>query len=627
PSPAKDVRSQELALQHCLKLLQGDSDEHKFAGLVMVTKHVHLRGDSADATTAVTLRRIFNSVGVSFLHRLLRTEETREGRDGLSLYQQVALGVLGAFCVDKTLAPDLVPFAPALVRALRRASVQEMDSLLDAVTCVQALSALPEGMSRLLRAGVAAAVSSYLVNRSSCRVKGVARQQESIGIDSGEQGRVGQEKTNRVEGIGKEGGIGHQAEQLGFIFLNSAIVATEGQCLGTLELLALAETFRDDPSSRKFDFMEILLRWFSYQDTSTTSATSYGRRSNKIIQSGASNLPLKDEELAWLKHGAFPSAVREGLVQAFHGAAGDNHRDLAMTLFAVMLRVLGQEWAVEEEIVKERKWAAGEGKGPGMAATKFETGVGRKRGTFVSFAMRGAGGEVRILLDESLSLLLPSEGEAEELVEKAQGPMNPMNGGGSEQEGGEEAKEEERHDVDEDLPRPPQSAEEKHSTLSGLFGSVLEFLSEIRPWILNCRPMGTPEIFGADIWALQRLGLHCARAIGAWAAEDPDSLRSEFLAALPVLLALRAREEPPDSDDESDDEEGGNYHVSMNGSCTAAGDFVGCGGWGPAFGGAEDALPCLLRALLALSYDDTPLAAIVEEGVTERLVHMVETGP
>ena len=91
-------------------------------------------------------------------------------------------------------------------------------------------------------------------------------------------------------------------------------------------------------------------------------------------------------------------------------------------------------------------------------------------------------------------------------------------------------------------------------TLVGLFGCVLDFLSEIRPWITGDGSSGGSDDVASrigselapsavDLWALQRLGLECSRVLGVWVAEDPESLPQRFLDALPVLLALGAAEE------------------------------------------------------------------------------------
>ena len=80
-------------------------------------------------------------------------------------------------------------------------------------------------------------------------------------------------------------------------------------------------------------------------------------------------------------------------------------------------------------------------------------------------------------------------------------------------------------------------------TLVSLFGCVLDFLSEIRRWVVveaGSPPPSTAAPSIVDLWAMQRLGLECSRVLGVWVAEDPESLPQRFLEALPVLLALNA---------------------------------------------------------------------------------------
>lgn len=116
-------------LAQCLTLLKGRSDEHKFAGLVMVTKHVpaltsgtttaafnstDCDGSSGGAAGARgqgrdQLQQICDAVGTAFVHRLLKTAGDGGGGgggggEGLSVYQHIALGVLSAFVQDGALA-------------------------------------------------------------------------------------------------------------------------------------------------------------------------------------------------------------------------------------------------------------------------------------------------------------------------------------------------------------------------------------------------------------------------------------------------------------------------------------------------------------------------------------------
>lgn len=112
---------QSAVLAQCLKLLSGNSDEHKFAGLVMVTKHMPaLTGSGTGAScNGKLLRQICNAVGPNFVHRLLRTAGDGGGNGGderkvvgttrgLSVYQQIALGVLAAFLREESLVCTFV---------------------------------------------------------------------------------------------------------------------------------------------------------------------------------------------------------------------------------------------------------------------------------------------------------------------------------------------------------------------------------------------------------------------------------------------------------------------------------------------------------------------------------------
>lgn len=112
---------QSAILVQCLKLLSGNSDEHKFAGLVMVTKHMPALTASGTGASSngKLLRQICNAVSPNFVHRLLRTAGDGGGSSGderkvigttrgLSVYQQIALGVLSAFLREESLVSIFV---------------------------------------------------------------------------------------------------------------------------------------------------------------------------------------------------------------------------------------------------------------------------------------------------------------------------------------------------------------------------------------------------------------------------------------------------------------------------------------------------------------------------------------
>lgn len=327
-----------------------------------------------------------------------------------------------------------MPVGPALVRTIRAVdAVKQSQALNDALNCAQALAGSARGMERLLRAGAAAAIVSRLTASSAERI---SRSRENANSSRG--GEAGSEETKGStgdarpeeffltpaglgadpswgEGSNQVVGTSPRAEAAALAFLGRALEASAGNCLGARELTAVAEAFRDDPTPAKFVLMDLLLRWAVMQeDCGDTPGAVLGGRA---ISLGA-----------WTKRGPFPAALREGLLQALHGAAKDKHRDSALALLASLLRALGQEWAVEEEVE-----AIGGMKGS-KSGSDASRSKGRKRGTFVAFAMRCASGEVRILLDECLSILLPGSSAAigdvetekgSTFQERARGPMGP----------------------------------------------------------------------------------------------------------------------------------------------------------------------------------------------------------
>ncbi|XP_040971610.1 neurochondrin isoform X1 [Gossypium hirsutum] len=92
----EEEQSQSVSLQDCLKLLKGEQDEQRLAGLLLVTK-------SCKSDDLVSLRAIYDAVGPHFLDRLLRTglgkgvvsSGSGENRDA---YLQLSVSVLSAFC-------------------------------------------------------------------------------------------------------------------------------------------------------------------------------------------------------------------------------------------------------------------------------------------------------------------------------------------------------------------------------------------------------------------------------------------------------------------------------------------------------------------------------------------------
>ncbi|XP_059288446.1 uncharacterized protein LOC132041769 isoform X2 [Lycium ferocissimum] len=106
----------QASLDDCLKLLRGERDEQRLAGLLLVTKFCN-----KDDHTAIL--KVYDAVGPQFLHRLLRTG-TGKGGDGgnRDAYLQLSITVLAAFCRVPEIAAseDMVTKIPLIVETMSR---------------------------------------------------------------------------------------------------------------------------------------------------------------------------------------------------------------------------------------------------------------------------------------------------------------------------------------------------------------------------------------------------------------------------------------------------------------------------------------------------------------------------
>ncbi|XP_060208842.1 uncharacterized protein LOC132636153 isoform X2 [Lycium barbarum] len=106
----------QASLDDCLKLLRGERDEQRLAGLLLVTKFCN-----KDDHTAIL--KVYDAVGPQFLRRLLRTG-TGKGGDGgnRDAYLQLSITVLAAFCRVPEIAAseDMVTKIPLIVETMSR---------------------------------------------------------------------------------------------------------------------------------------------------------------------------------------------------------------------------------------------------------------------------------------------------------------------------------------------------------------------------------------------------------------------------------------------------------------------------------------------------------------------------
>lgn len=85
-----------VSIEDCLKLLKGEKDEQRLAGLFLVTK-------ICKVDDLASLSRVYNAVGAKFLDRLLRTGMGKgtvsgPGEENRDAYLQLSIRILAAFC-------------------------------------------------------------------------------------------------------------------------------------------------------------------------------------------------------------------------------------------------------------------------------------------------------------------------------------------------------------------------------------------------------------------------------------------------------------------------------------------------------------------------------------------------
>ncbi|WCJ30351.1 neurochondrin family protein [Euphorbia peplus] len=138
-------------LDDCLKLLKGERDEQRLAGLLLVTKFC--KGDDV-----VSLRRVYDSVGVTFLDRLLRTGMSKgsvseDGNNNRDAYLQLSVTVLAAFCRVPEIAAsrDMVSKIPLILEVISMSSAAVLEECYELLYQVTASS--EDGAKELHRSG------------------------------------------------------------------------------------------------------------------------------------------------------------------------------------------------------------------------------------------------------------------------------------------------------------------------------------------------------------------------------------------------------------------------------------------------------------------------------------------
>ncbi|KAJ0404980.1 hypothetical protein P43SY_004897 [Pythium insidiosum] len=167
-SDAPTADASEQRIEQCLRMLGGKSDEHKFAGLLMITK---LSDVSAERMQRLRLQ-VLEAVGAAFFLRLLQTRGA-ESDDGLSSFQTLGLNLIASFCDDPALAPHF-----AHERVIRFALDQlalfvepPSPALNDCVHILHGIAAIEKGVKLFFHEGTLGRVLTTLKQMSRSMAK------------------------------------------------------------------------------------------------------------------------------------------------------------------------------------------------------------------------------------------------------------------------------------------------------------------------------------------------------------------------------------------------------------------------------------------------------------------------
>ncbi|BDA43419.1 probable neurochondrin at N-terminal half [Coccomyxa sp. Obi] len=180
--------STHVALEECIQLLKGPTDERRFVGLLLVTKLL-------PAGDAGTIRAVYDSVGSQFIARLLLplrqpqiTEHSEQSRQKDASACMLTLAVLASSCrlSDIAAREEVMDKVPLFIKVVKNGGISQLlnmpgrqiqaqdwrrmdeEAVKDALECLLAVAAAsPDGHTICLESGALAAACSALQAKGS----------------------------------------------------------------------------------------------------------------------------------------------------------------------------------------------------------------------------------------------------------------------------------------------------------------------------------------------------------------------------------------------------------------------------------------------------------------------------
>ncbi|XP_010432777.1 PREDICTED: neurochondrin-like [Camelina sativa] len=233
------------SLDDCLKLLKGERDEQRLAGLLLVTKF-------CKSDDVVSLNKVYEAVGTHFLDRLLRTGSG--SGDNRDVYLQLSLTVLAAFCRVPEIASseEMVSRIPLILEIMsKRITTNILEDCYELLYLVS--TACEAGVMTLINSGglrVIAPQMSDLPDGSHAMEVAIKILQLLVSQLSGESMNIERflELSLVVAAVSRQFAVLHNALKFEALHLLSAVFSSEYSAL-------LHDPLRSMPDNNWADYM------------------------------------------------------------------------------------------------------------------------------------------------------------------------------------------------------------------------------------------------------------------------------------------------------------------------------------------------------------------------------------
>mmetsp|Transcript_22260 Transcript_22260/g.54435 ORF Transcript_22260/g.54435 Transcript_22260/m.54435 type:complete len:876 (-) Transcript_22260:170-2797(-) len=299
-------------LDACLSFLRKPTDEEKFAGLLLISKHLR---EKQGQDIVCTLPLIADAVGTLFLTRLIRTRSRKDGKEIRAPSPQAILGIniVSTLAREPSLCPRFLPIFGDLLNHMDGCDPShpiQSSLLLDLIGLCTALAQLPEAGIRR-QAGFLLSIAKLIgVLSSSKKPEAESRRfaLENIAI------RAVNDLCARIGGARiQQDGADDQAASL--------------TCVDALNTLASA--FSKDQEGLKFHILSSLQALLGPSETNTSVSGWFLHR----VQQTPSH-----------KH-EWPLLIGRGITEVLSSRVKPDVRASCLYLSLTMFKLLGSTWA------------------------------------------------------------------------------------------------------------------------------------------------------------------------------------------------------------------------------------------------------------------------------------------